>query len=500
MPDTKLNVAFLVALGLLGWACSDDSTAAPPPSTAGGSAGVAGQLGAGQGGAGQAGVSGKGGGAGSGPVAGKGGGAGTGVAGKSGKGGAGQGGEGGASEGGASGGGGEAGSAEGGASGAGATSGAGGSAPACPGGCPGGASCQQGQCVCDEPGLFLCGGLCIDLQTSPANCGGCGVVCQAGDVCTGGECGCAAENFCGGVCVDTKKDGNNCGGCGVACGAGAKCEEGECSERVVLDSAAPGSGPQALVVLDGEHVYWATSVELRRVKKDGTEAQKLSDHANYGGLVAGASEVYWTDSGGLFSLAKQDLAQKQLVAKGEPLGSLVKAGEALYFGGLGVKKLTLGQATPVVFDADLIGRGELAADATHLYWGGNGGLHRRAFEAGSKTETVGADKARYTALDGDTIFYGRTYENPGVYSMPKAGGAPKLLLLGVSGPLAPSGPDLYAAPGKSESAADHGAIWRVNKETAEVKVIASEPEVRALAVDDTHLFYVSKGELVRRKK
>lgn len=40
-----------------------------------------------------------------------------------------------------------------------------------------------------EAGESTCGGACVDLQTSAANCGGCGKACRAGAACIGGRCG-----------------------------------------------------------------------------------------------------------------------------------------------------------------------------------------------------------------------------------------------------------------------------------------------------------------------
>jgi hypothetical protein len=40
---------------------------------------------------------------------------------------------------------------------------------------------------------MVCGLACADVQTDPSNCGACGIVCAAGDVCTDGKCGCDAS-------------------------------------------------------------------------------------------------------------------------------------------------------------------------------------------------------------------------------------------------------------------------------------------------------------------
>ncbi len=39
-----------------------------------------------------------------------------------------------------------------------------------------------------QAGLMECSGKCVDIQTDPANCGGCGQICTAGMTCAGGVC------------------------------------------------------------------------------------------------------------------------------------------------------------------------------------------------------------------------------------------------------------------------------------------------------------------------
>jgi hypothetical protein len=99
--------------------------------------------------------------------------------------------------------------------------------------------CTSGACTiasCD-PGFGDCNsdpadGCETSLTSDPNNCGGCGVVCSAAQVCTSGECvaECAPdETLCDGVCVNENTDPNNCGGCGTVCPTGQACASGVCT-------------------------------------------------------------------------------------------------------------------------------------------------------------------------------------------------------------------------------------------------------------------------------
>ena len=74
----------------------------------------------------------------------------------------------------------------------------------------------------------LCNGECLDVQTDPANCGGCGVVCGLAS-CVNGACVCqgSGKATCGAVCVDLASDAEHCGACDNACIV-ASCIHGAC--------------------------------------------------------------------------------------------------------------------------------------------------------------------------------------------------------------------------------------------------------------------------------
>jgi len=105
--------------------------------------------------------------------------------------------------------------------------------------------CSGGQCTflqaCISPEVF-CGNVCVNLQTDPANCGACGTVCASGEFCLGGTClqpviACLSPQVpCGNVCVDLQTDQANCGACGHACLPIEQCAAGMCGPG----QAAPG--------------------------------------------------------------------------------------------------------------------------------------------------------------------------------------------------------------------------------------------------------------------
>jgi hypothetical protein len=99
-----------------------------------------------------------------------------------------------------------------------------------------------------------CGGQCMTVATDPQNCGGCGVKCAAGQVCSGGACtgSClpgSGLTACSGQCVDKSSDNNNCGACGHACGASQGCVGGSCVTATVFPPPAScaGGGPPVTV-------------------------------------------------------------------------------------------------------------------------------------------------------------------------------------------------------------------------------------------------------------
>jgi hypothetical protein len=101
------------------------------------------------------------------------------------------------------------------------------------------------RCVC-PPGLIACGDTCVDPQTDPANCGGCGAVCAAPS-CHAPIC---ANGLCDSV-PDPQQNGLACDD-GDLCTTGDHCQNGACVSTPVdcsqfadachTSACDPGSG------------------------------------------------------------------------------------------------------------------------------------------------------------------------------------------------------------------------------------------------------------------
>ena len=100
---------------------------------------------------------------------------------------------------------------------------------------------DAGPPLCDI-GELECDGVCVRPRTDPTNCGGCGIECDSGELCAGGECTALCDPplmRCGGACIDTSSDPDNCGSCGNRCPSGI-CEAGECQSPMAGHLVAVG--------------------------------------------------------------------------------------------------------------------------------------------------------------------------------------------------------------------------------------------------------------------
>lgn len=99
--------------------------------------------------------------------------------------------------------------------------------------CADGEVCSDGACAATECGgdALTCDGACVDPRFDPGHCGACDAACADGEVCSDGACATSCGPgviLCGDVCVDDDVDRSNCGGCGNVCADGENCIGGSC--------------------------------------------------------------------------------------------------------------------------------------------------------------------------------------------------------------------------------------------------------------------------------
>ncbi len=104
--------------------------------------------------------------------------------------------------------------------------------------------CYTGTCrSCASLGRDDCGGECVNLDFDAGHCGGCATPCAADEGCVFGACIPGDSDLCGacpdgwvccenewgeGDCASLRTEDRHCGGCGVVCGAGEICEDALC--------------------------------------------------------------------------------------------------------------------------------------------------------------------------------------------------------------------------------------------------------------------------------
>ncbi len=115
--------------------------------------------------------------------------------------------------------------------------------------CGAGNICVAGSCQLSCPeGTMTCSGACANVSIDPMHCGSCTTVCMADESCVSGACAkvCTApQKVCNSLCVDPTTDRANCGDCNKPCGPGQVCSMGACSESCGGGLSTCGTGTTA---------------------------------------------------------------------------------------------------------------------------------------------------------------------------------------------------------------------------------------------------------------
>lgn len=162
--------------------------------------------------------------------------------------------------------------------------------------CAGNEICAKGKCAasCEAAGYTTCSGMngmldaggamdCVDTTRDPNNCGGCGISCGGGNVCSNGVCCPAGHIACNGQCVNPNADANNCGVCGTVCSMAApNCVSGQCS-KCKQDILILSDG-QTSVNTNITNAFKAAGFRPTTVDKGSTTYNGMPDAKNFGAV------------------------------------------------------------------------------------------------------------------------------------------------------------------------------------------------------------------------
>lgn len=202
-----------------------------------------------------------------------------------------------------------------------------------------GPACSQGRKEC-RPSQALCGDVCVNVETDPANCGACGKTCGVGFECQRGAdgapsaCGCpVTTTLCGDRCAPTLSDAANCGGCRTSCAAFELCSDGRCVAACPPAKPAVCAGGCVDVASDRQHCG-----RCGNLCPQGQACVRAACRADLFAACFNSHEVYGLEAASLTSLpaplavgnGPQGLAFYKLAGGGEILGVLDGLDSVLY--------------------------------------------------------------------------------------------------------------------------------------------------------------------------
>jgi hypothetical protein len=373
----------------------------------------------------------------------------------------------------------------------------------------------------DSGGTCSAGGWPIDAGAS-ATCPASGVI----PFC--GTCGAQEETFCdtlcpvsGGMmrCYDSKSDPKNCGACGVVCGAGNVCLEGACTPAASAH-LVEGLGTPQDVAVDAKNVYFTDKGtgevwQIDKVTRVGTKLASAQPDPYR--LVVDATHVYWTNQGGSVARARIGGATPAeiLYPATAPTGIAVDGSNVYWSDGGAIHK---GPKAPGCGSASVLspnaGPDYLAIDDQRVY-GMNAGC------IGMADPTVfGVDKSAgtttpYSACAGITTGYFTGFgidatsvayiDEKGVgltlYRADKATGTRTARSL-CSGTCTTAPYTSLVVDGCGLYYAVDSSIWRLLPTDTRLRRISSavSPGARRVAVDATHVYWADVGFIGRVPK
>ncbi len=332
-------------------------------------------------------------------------------------------------------------------------------------------------------GCSACSSRCADLDTDTLNCGSCGTQCTGGRSCVEGECVCAeGTEPCGGLCIDFADDPMNCGACANACDPGGACNDGVCTFPEIVGMGQGTPGP---IAVDADRVYFVGASSIFSVAKDGTDLVTLASAVSVSSIVIDATNLYYYSSVSIDSIPLAGGTPTMLAMPAAAgTGALAVDATDLYWVGSGtVSKVALTGGTPLVLTTGTVGVNTIALDADYVYFAYSSTVFRTPLAGGSMT-TIGSAGTTVAdiAVDAAAVYYAA-----GTIGAFAIDGATNQMLATASLPqrIATDADTIYFFDGTSLS--------KVPKSGGDVSILAIDSYPMDLAVDDTHVYWTSRG-------
>jgi hypothetical protein len=390
---------------------------------------------------------------------------------------------------------------------------------------PNGAECSGSKCTC-APGLTACSGKCADTSWDPEQCGGCSG-CLAdpmqlggsglGPECDNGTCrvGCDAPySLCGSsTCTVTSSDPSNCGTCGTVCGAGDVCLAGACQPLTVIE-LVPGLISPNAVAIDGANIYW-TDIGDDTVNQapitGGT--RRILASSSPGAMTIDNDAVYWFDaSGHALSVPKGGGTVTTIGSGAGGVGIAVDANN-IYWASSGASFYAMAKTTGTVttlYTTSACGSANaLALSGGNLY-ATTSSCVVEVYPTGGGTIVANPPSSSYSyaTANGFGLVWERTIVRPtvttieidteggtGSITIPQngSGSAPYF----TPGPLAPDGCGEFSGGGVFALDGSHQVIWAIDG-TLPVRVFAGASSANQIVTDNSYIYWTDGGGWIGR--
>ena len=338
----------------------------------------------------------------------------------------------------------------------------------------------------------------------------------------GSECA-SPRSLCGGECVDEQTDPNHCGGCGVACA-------GSClSARCLLTIASNQDHPTGIAV-NGTYIYWTNqgtgaltngsvvSAPAAGISDGGPPTVLAAGQGSPDGIVLDENRVYWTTelTGTLMSLpasaASGGVATPVTLVSGQrdPAGLAVDPAR-LYWTNAGggadggtVMSLSLGDAgaaAPATLASGQAAPVAIAVNDAGVFWTDEGAVVALPFADAAAPVVLVATTPSAIAIDGTSVYWTRLgtaangYTDGSVLRLVRATGVVTTLATGQSVGVAIAVDGTSAYWTTRQMTGGGGNIVKVAiTGGSPTTLLAGQAPRGGLAVDATSVYWASDNE------